>query len=509
MKTLLNTLFLLLTSTIAVGQTKYLEYTSTTDPYLNTGKANGGVYRYKATIKCRASAPGLGDVRVQCSILSFEILSFEYNGRYYNGTQDGFPIVIENIQSDFLDVTFKFSHNSWSSQFFSHKIYGVRKGAFDLAYLTDEEVKSLQLKTSSDFYDLGFSFSIESLTNTYFEELDNFKNGTIKANPDRQAIEKKQNQDDAFEKWRAQKEKEGKEAFERIEKEAEREKKQREGEEKQKAYEESLKSTAQKEHERDVESWANVFSSLNDINIPDADVERVSLGLSYANSNFNDLEVFLNVMNAWGNFYIGANFKGVMYNYDAWKPFYDTEDKNELFSSNILKEGDLLFNNYRENTDWSTGNEITSHRVYRKERERSYGFGLDLETGLRFQLSNSSAIRLGVAGDLSSGSNNLLNYGYGFSAQYELGRVVFGVGYNTRFYKYELFNDEYTLTELEGIIVPNDLQSNNDWAKEEISTSGGNEFTYYSTTHNRVENAENFNVFKQKFVKFSLIYKLH
>jgi hypothetical protein len=188
MKTLVSTLFLLLVSIITFGQNQYLEYTSTTDPYLNTGKANGGEYKYKATVKCRASAPGLGDVRVQCSILSFEILSFEYDGKYYKRSEEGFPMVIDNIQSD-LDVTFKFSFNSWSKTFFSHKIYGVRKGAFDLAYLTDDEVKKLGLKTSKDFYDLGFSFSIESLTNTYFEELDNFKNGIKKGQSERQEIE--------------------------------------------------------------------------------------------------------------------------------------------------------------------------------------------------------------------------------------------------------------------------------------------------------------------------------
>ena len=492
------------------------------------GTANGGEYSYRATVKAKSYLPGLQDVRIKFAITEYEITSFTYKG--INASDiDGvnFPIRVNNIQSDFK-FWIRFDGIKYRSYFVEGKEPSVSSSFIDFYDLTPIEVteftNTFEISKKDDFSNV-YSINLDAeLLNSYFDELSKVANlidqkiaqgkltekkAELEAEKEKKQRETEEKKDDAFEKWKAQKEQEAKETLKRIEIEAEKEKKQREAEEKKRAYEDSFKSRAQKQHERDVEAWSNVFSSLNDINIPDADVATVSLGLSYANSNFNDLDVFMNVMYAWGNFYIGANFKGVMHNYDAWKPLYDTEDKNELFSSNILQEGDLLFNDYRENNNWSTGNKTVTHRVYRKERERSYGFGLDLETGLRFQLSNSSAIRLGVAGDLSSGSNNLLNYGYGFSAQYELGRVVFGVGYNTRFYKYELFNDEYTYTELEGIIVPNDLQSNNDWAKEEISTSGGNEFTYYSTTHNRVENAENFNVFKQKFVKFSLIYKLH
>lgn len=495
-----------------------------------SGTANGGEYSYRATIKAKTYLPGLGDVRIKFAITEYEITSFIYKGINANDI-DGvnFPIRINNIQSDLIfTVQFGYRSNGKYVQV-SDKEHGVSSTFLDFYDLSKEDVDYLRrifnINKAADFSNIPtFEIEDEELLNSYFDELSKVANlidqkiaqrkltekkAELEAEKEKKQRETEEKKDDAFEKWKTQKEQEAEETLKRIEIEAEKEKKQREAEEKQRAYEDSFKSRAQKQHERDVKSWSNVFSSLNDINIPDADVETASLGLSYANSNFNDVEVFMNVMNAWGNFYIGANFKGVMHNYDAWKPFYDTEDKNELFSSNILKEGDLLFNNYRENNNGSTGSATMTHRVYRKERERSYGFGLDLETGLRFQLSNSNAIRFGVAGDLSNGFNNLLNYGYGFLAQYELGRIVFGVGYNTRFYNYELFNDEYTLTELEGIIVPDDLKSNNDWARNENSTSAGNEFTYYSTTHNRVENADNFNVIKQKFFKFSLIYKLH
>jgi hypothetical protein len=187
MKTLVSTLFLLLVSIITFGQVEYLENTNSIK-YGARGKANGGEYGYEATVKCRASAPGLGDVRLQCSILSFKITNFEYDGRYYHLIGEGFPMVIDNIQSD-LQVNFQFGTYIGYFAFFDHKILGVRKGAFDLAYLTNQEVKSLDLKTSKDFYDLRFDFAIESLTNTYFEELDNFKNGIKKGQSERQEIE--------------------------------------------------------------------------------------------------------------------------------------------------------------------------------------------------------------------------------------------------------------------------------------------------------------------------------
>ena len=483
------------------------------------GTANSGEYSYRATVKTRSYLPGLGDIRIKFAITDYEITSFTYKG--INASDiDGvnFPIRINNIQSDFK-FWIRFDGIKYRSYFIEGEEPSVSSSFIDFYDLTPNEVTEFinifGIAKKSDFSNV-YSINLQAeLLNSYFYELSKVANlidqkiAQGKLTEKKAELEAEEKKDDAFEKWKEQKEQEAKETLKRIEIEAEKEKKQKETEEKKRVYKDSFKSRSQKKHERDVKDWSNVFSSLSDINIPDADVETVSLGLSYANSNFNDLEIFMNVMNAWGNFYIGANFKGVMHNYDTWKPYYDTEDKNELFSSNILKEGDLLFNDYREKDNWSTGNKTLIHRIYRKERERSYGFGLDLETGLRFQLSNSSAIRLGVTVDLSTGSNDLLNYGYGFSAQYELGRIVFGIGYNTRFYKYELFNDEYTLTELKGIFQPDDLQINNDWASRENSIYAGNEFTYYSTTHNKVESTENFNVFKQKFFKFSLTYKLH
>jgi hypothetical protein len=504
MKTLVSTLFVLLVSIITFGQNQYLEYTSTTDPYLNTGKANGGEYKYKATVKCRASAPGLGDVRVQCSILSFEILSFEYDGKYYNRSEEGFPMVIDNIQSD-LDVTFKFSFNSWSETFFSHKIYGVRKGAFDLAYLTDDEVKKLGLKTSKDFYDLGFSFSIESLTNTYFEELDNFKNGIKKDEFKKREIEKKQNQDDTFQKWEAEQKRKADWNLKVLESEARIEKEKREAAQKKKEYEDSFKSKAQKQHERDVKKWFNVFSSINNIDIRDADLESGSWGVSYSLNDFNETSLFYSHISAWDNFFFAFDFKATMLSYKAYESENDIDDYSDLLQIGEIHDGDLVIQNHS-----SSFNE-TSDRVYRQNKINSFGGNVGVGLGLRFNLSRATALRFLVMGDIGMGSELPVSYGYNFKTQLEIGAIILGISYNTTTYNFGNLIGDSEYLDIDKIVTIDQLGDNleeNTWATENYYNYDNNQRTYYTSNRDLIGEYQNFNKITQNYFQLSIAYKL-
>ncbi|GAF02894.1 toxin-antitoxin system YwqK family antitoxin [Saccharicrinis fermentans] len=164
------------------GQSKYLEDFYTI--YNGKGDANGGEYSYKADVSFRADAPGLGDIRMQCSISSYQIEGLVYKGKLhsYGRGVEGMPIVITNGQFD-VAATAKFNNTTISGDlgvYISFTISGVRKGAMDYYYLSKEEVKeitnTLGLKTSSDLNNLRITITHCELKKTYFEELSEFIN---------------------------------------------------------------------------------------------------------------------------------------------------------------------------------------------------------------------------------------------------------------------------------------------------------------------------------------------
>lgn len=141
--------------------------------------ANEGTYSYSATVKVRANNPSKNDVRLQFSIISYQIDRFEFNGEHYEDLYpEIFPIKISNIRSDLeAIVTFGSRNNNFYEV--EKTIRGVSSGAFDITHLTNTEVQELadrlSIKNSTEFYLLPFSFRNLLLTNSYFEELDKLK----------------------------------------------------------------------------------------------------------------------------------------------------------------------------------------------------------------------------------------------------------------------------------------------------------------------------------------------
>jgi len=499
MKTLVSTLFLLLVSITSFGQVEYLESTSSITS--GKGKANGGEYYYNATVKCRASAPGLGDVRLQCSILSFEITGFEYGDRLYSGSNDGFPILIDNIQSD-LEGSFEFTTDIHWTSFFQYKIYGVRKGAFDVKYLTDEEVKSLQLKTSKDFYDLRFNFELESLTNTYFDELDSYKNGIKKEQTEREQAEKKQKQDN---EWKAEQKKKADEHLKQLELESKIENEKREAEQKQKEYDDQFKSKEQLKHEKDVSDWYNVLAPINDIEIRDADLESGSWGISYSLNDFNETSLFYSHISAWDNFFVAFDFKATMLSYKAYESKIDIDTYTDLFQTGQINDEDLIIQNHS-----SSYNE-TSDRIYRQNKIKSFGGNLGVGLGFRFNLTRATALRFLVMGEVATGSELPFSYGYNFKTQLEIGKIILGISYNTTTYKFGNLIGDSEYLDIDKIVTIDQLDNNieeNVWATKSDYTYKNNKRTYYTSNRDIIGQYQNFNKIKQNYFQFSIAYKL-
>jgi len=140
-----------------------------------TGTANGGKYNYEATLQTKIFNSGFGGVAVKIGIKEYKITSFTYKDEFYHKTNEGFPIQINNIQSDLIDgwlnIKSTTGHYSVAEQKFS--LLGVRKGHLDNIDLNTENIKSIKNynnggKVSFDDFYVEF---YAKLKNTYFEEL--------------------------------------------------------------------------------------------------------------------------------------------------------------------------------------------------------------------------------------------------------------------------------------------------------------------------------------------------
>lgn len=160
----------------AQGQSNDLEDTFTINH--KEGSANGVMINYDADVKFRADAPGLGDIRIRCGVMAYEISTFYYNSNRYSSSAKGMPIKINNGQFK-LSATVKFlSKNSTGELYISFTERGITKGQLDYYYLSKEEITDLknkfELKNSSDFNDLKITVTDCKLENVYFEELANY-----------------------------------------------------------------------------------------------------------------------------------------------------------------------------------------------------------------------------------------------------------------------------------------------------------------------------------------------
>ena len=130
--------------------------------------------------------------------------------------------------------------------------------------------------------------------------------------------------------------------------------------------------------------------------------------------------------------------------------------------------------------------------------------------GFRFNITRSQALRFLVEGDLYTGTNITGTYGYNVVAQYEIGKMIFGVGYNNTYFNFGLVSGgtDYEYSELPRIVVTDNFESNYDWESRSSTTIDGNPVSYHMTDHDLIKNATNFNVLKQTYIQVSLAYKI-
>lgn len=210
-------IFSITSNTIAQESKTYYEKIT------GSGTANGGEYNYKATLEAKIYNSGLGEIAVKFGIKEYKITSFKYKEEFYYKTDEGFPIEINNIQSDLIDgylnIKSATDHYSVADQKFS--MLGIRKGHLDNVELNNENIKSIKNynnggKVSFDDFYLEFS---GKLKNTYFEEL-----AKIASSYD--ILKRKEKNDN----YLAQQKEKAKEKLKEIEIAQEREKKARERE---------------------------------------------------------------------------------------------------------------------------------------------------------------------------------------------------------------------------------------------------------------------------------------
>ncbi len=162
-------IFSITSNTIAQESKTYYEKIT------GSGTANGGEYNYEATLEAKIYNSGLGGIAVKFGIGEYKITSFKYKEEFYYKTDEGFPIEINNIQSDLIDGYLNIKsatyHYSVADQKFS--MLGIRKGHLDNVELNNENIKSIKNynnggKVSFDDFYLEF---FGKLKNTYFEQL--------------------------------------------------------------------------------------------------------------------------------------------------------------------------------------------------------------------------------------------------------------------------------------------------------------------------------------------------
>jgi len=167
------------------------------------------------------------------------------------------------------------------------------------------------------------------------------------------------------------------------------------------------KATKEQQEKEMVETFTAAFGLLSQVKLNDERVRRSNLKVRYNANKLSQLEAGFEFANAWEFFYFSSYIHGMKSSINGWEL-----DEDKIVSD--LNRDDLVYNG----SDIFTRNEDIS----------SFGFGMDLNMGVRFDLKPKKALTPYVIGKFTT-SQGFDSYGFGFGTQLEINRITFGLDF--------------------------------------------------------------------------------